>query len=66
MSQDKKVRFRIKYFEPKDDCINCPNSPTLEAIVVGSTHLVPVPCCTDEPCKRRAAELALLGAKAFV
>jgi hypothetical protein len=60
------VSFRPKSSYQKEDCINrsaehdCPNPSTLEA-VVGTAS---VRSCTEEKCKDRASELALMWANA--
>lgn len=56
------VIFREKSSWQKEDCINqspeyaCPNESTLEAVYGNAT----VRCCSNEKCKERAAEMAML------
>ena len=66
-----KVTFRPKSSFQKDDCINrsadynCPNDSTLEACCAGKRSSAQVRCCTDEKCKKRAAELARISVASF-
>ena len=67
------VQFQPKSPLQKDDCINrgakydCPNRSTLSAVVVGGENFVAeIRSCTDEKCKARAAELAVVTANAWI
>ena len=59
------VQFRPKSSYQKSDCINnssehkCARPSTLEAYLQNGHTSASIRCCTDEACKKRAADLAL-------
>lgn len=67
LNENIEVVFGVKSRYQKDDCINrsadymCPNPSTLEACCTLGKFSAAVRCCENDACKKRAAELALIG-----
>ena len=65
------VKFVPKAPFLPNDCINnsadhaCENPAVLMAVIQSDNFSATIRCCTEDACKRRAAELAVLSANAF-
>lgn len=57
-----KVEFRELSQWQKRDCIRCDNPATIEATLTIGRTMSCVRCCTDDVCKKKAAELAVTQA----